>query len=163
MKRKICIFMVVFFLILLGIGLYRKHNVAHSDLYLQYQSPYEDFYGKELYAELDHQSSPEELEFGEKIADKVEQVMNYSGTREDAVNEGALNEYYYFYNPYYSHHEHLERKVELLTCKMTEYTADVWIGYGVKIDDDGWNAISLINLRKAPDGEWVITWVREMP
>ena len=76
MKRKICIFMVVFFLILLGIGLYRKHNVAHSDLYLEYQYPEEEFFGKELYSEIDHQSSPEELEFGKGILDKINQISS---------------------------------------------------------------------------------------
>ena len=166
MKRKICIFMVVFFLILLGIGLYRKHNVAHSDLYLEYQYPDEEFFGKELYSEIDHQSSPEELEFGKGILVKINQRADFRGNKEDALNEGVLNWFYYFDGCPRAVDQDL--KAELITCKLSVNTGHVWIAYDrEQYDENGelacgsWHILELITLRKNFDGEWVVIEIKE--
>ena len=50
---------------------YKKNKVVYSDLYLKYQYPEEEYFGKELYSEIDHQSSPDEIECGKEIIDKI--------------------------------------------------------------------------------------------
>lgn len=172
MKRKNSIFIVCFivslFGILLGIRLYKKNKVVYSDLYLKYQYPNEEFFGKELYSEIDHQSSPEEIELGKEIIDRINQIADYRGKKEDAVNEGALNYYYYFHSGPPADWQEL--KMEFITCKISQNTGHIWIAYDrERYDENGefvsgtWNALDLIQLRKDTDGEWVVTELRGAP
>lgn len=172
MKRKNCIFIVCFivvlFGILLGIRLYKKNKVVYSDLYLKYQYPEEEYFGKELYSEIDHQSSPDEIECGKEIIDKINQIADYKENEEDALNEGALNWFYYFYGCPTAVEQNLN--VEFITCKLSQDTGHLWIAYDrEQYDENGelacgsWNILALISLSKNANGEWFVTEIDEAP
>ena len=88
-----CSLMIIILLI------YSKIN-QKSELYKKYQYPNEDYYGKELYSEIDYECSDYEREIGEMIVVRAMKVANYTGTEQDAKMEfgdvGALSRYYYF-------------------------------------------------------------------
>ena len=103
MKRKvypICILFLLFLglLIIVALGYCKKNKM--SALYKEYRYPNEEYYGKDLYSEIDYKCSDYELQVGNEIVNKGLEVLQYTGTEQDAEAEmgdvGALSRYYYF-------------------------------------------------------------------
>lgn len=129
MKNKL----KMFFMIILVCCLTGCHK--ESDNYRKFQYPNEDFFGKEVYSEIDYKANEEELEIGQTVVDQATKVFNYLGAEEEADQTvGALTRYYYF--SYHPDTKTVDANVELITCKKVDGQYHVWAVYTVERYDE---------------------------
>lgn len=97
----------------------------------------EEFYGKDLYKEIDYKSTEKEQEIGEEIALMMKTTLEYVGEEEDAVEDvGELKRYYYF--PHYAKPFSCQCNVSVITTKVEGNKGHVWLTYSVaRYDSDG--------------------------
>lgn len=155
-------------LAMIVIGYLRKSKM--SKLYEEYRYPNEGFYGKELYAEIDHECSGHELEIGNDIVKKGLEVLCYTGMEQDvqtAIGDaGALSKYFYF------NREKTvlqEGNFQFITCKVSGNEGHVWVvctykGYdenGNQVNSSS-NILALWYIEKQGD-KWHVVQTREAP
>lgn len=141
-----------------------------SGLYKEYQYPNEDFFGKELYSEIDYKCTEEESRVGSLIMNKAVSVSDYSGKEEDAESTlgdvGELSRYYY-----YNRQDAASQEVtlEFITCKITENTGHVWVvtkqtyyDFDGKMLGGSNNILTLWSIENK-EGEWCVVQVKEAP
>lgn len=173
MKKKILITSVIcllIFVLLVIVILRYKGKSYMSELYEKYRYPNEEFYGKDLYSEIDYECSEYESEVGNMIIDRAFEVARYSGAEQDSETEmgnvGALSIFYYFHNKHV-----VSQKVDFkfITCKITENKGHVWVVYThVGYDNSGTrvtsssNILSLWYIEKEGDG-WYVVRIQEAP
>lgn len=170
-KRTIWIICVLIFVLLAILILKYKENNKISALYEKYQYPNEDYYGKDLYSEIDYECSEYESEVGKMIVDKAYEVAHYTGTEQRAETEmgdvGALDRYYYFDT---KDAQIQEASFQFITCKITGNEGHVWVETTIiRYDKDGENAggggremLSLWNI-KYQENEWHVMEVFDTP
>lgn len=129
---------LLFFLLITGILMYLKKSRI-SGLYEKYRYPNEEFYGKELYSEIDDNCSDYELEIGNEIVLKGYKVLKYSGTEHDSESEigdvGALSRYFYFNTKNVASQR---GSFQLITCKISGNYGHVWVAYTCeRYDENG--------------------------
>ena len=141
-----------------------------SELYEAYRYPNEDFFGKDLYAEVDHECSDYEFEVGNGIVNKGVEVFEYTGMEQDSIAEmgdvGALDRYYYFDVKNAASQEGTFR---FITCKISGNEGHVWVVYTCKrYDENGSlinsssNILSLWYIEDQGDG-WYVVRIQEAP
>ena len=173
MKRKIystgiiCLLLLVLFII--AVSGYRNKSKM-SRLYEEYRYPNEEFYGKELYSEIDYECSDYESKVGNEIANRGLEVLQYSGTEQDAETEmgnvGALGQYYCFHTK----NAVLQKgTLKFITCKTVGNEGHVWVVYTCgKYDENGSlvngssDILSLWHIEKQGD-EWFVVRIQEAP
>lgn len=173
MKKKIIICVIcllIFVLLTILILRYTKKN-SISALYEKYQYPNEDYYGKDLYSEIDYECSEYESEVGIMIVNKAFEVAHYTGTEQDSETEmgdvGALSKYYYF-DTKDAHTQ--EADFQFITCKITGNEGHVWVETTImRYDENGNNAggggkemLSLWYI-KYQENEWYVEKVLDTP
>lgn len=172
-KKKIYLISAVGLLLLISLtvavsGYWKKSKM--SELYEEYQYPNEKFYGKELYSEIDHECSDYESEVGNEIVNKGLQVLNYTGTEQEAETEmgdvGALSRYYCFQT---RDAVSQERSLQFITCKISGKEGHVWAVCTCEGDDENGNqvtassdSLSLWHIENR-EGEWYVVQVQEAP
>lgn len=172
-KKKIQLIGVVCLLLFITVtaavfGYWKKSKM--SELYEEYQYPNEKFYGKELYSEIDHECSDHESEIGNEIVNKGLQVLQYTGTEQDAETEmgdvGALSRYYYFQT-----RDAVSQKgnFQFITCKISGNEGHVWVVCTCKGYDENGDQVtvssdilSLWHIENRGD-EWYVAQVQEAP
>ena len=166
-KNITIVIMVVIIFIMLLSRIFNKK----TELYYRYQYPNEEFYGEELYSEIEYNCTEYELDVGNIVLDKANDVAEYTGTYKDAEMElgdvGALRRYYYFESK-----DAVEQYADfqLITCKIIGNEGHVWVSSTIiRYDKDGKNAggggrdmLSLWNI-ELRDDEWYVTQVRNTP
>lgn len=173
MKRKECWMCIicslsVLLLIMVVMGYWWKGKM--SKLYEEYRYPNEEFYGKELYAEIDHECSGHELEIGNEIINKGLEVLRYAGLEQDVETSigdvGALSKYFYFNR---ENSVVQEGNFQFVTCKVSENKGHVWVvctykGYdenGKQVNSSS-DVLALWYVEKQGD-EWCVVKIREAP
>jgi hypothetical protein len=173
MKKKLIISVIclLFFALAVIVILRYKGKNHMSELYEKYQYPNEDFYGKDLYSEIDYECSDSETEVGNMIVDKAFEVANYTGTEQDSETEmgdvGALSRYYYF-DTKDAHTQ--EADFQFITCKITGNEGHIWVGATIlRYDENGKNAggggrdmLSLWYI-EYQENEWYVVKVLDTP
>lgn len=173
MKRNILLIgilslLIIIFLIIVIIRFGKKNNM--SELYEEYQYPNEDFFGRELYSEIDYECSDDESQIGNMMVNKAIDVSKYSGTKEDSESAigdvGALDRYYY-----YDRKEAASQKAtfEFITCKITEDKGHIWVvtkriyyDADEKMIGGSSEILTLWNIENK-EGEWYVVQIREAP
>lgn len=132
MKRKICLAIIIcmlpLLLVLTIIMSRERQQNRTSELYKHYQYPNEDFYGKNLYSEIDHKCSEYETEIGNVMIHRAVQVAEFSGTEQDSEVQlgdvGELSRYYYFNTK-----DAVTQNVsfEFITCNIDEDQGHIWV------------------------------------
>lgn len=132
MKKVYSITGLIILIILVFIICEKK---TESDIYKKYRV-YKEFYGEDLYKEIDYESTEEEQEIGEEIVSKFEQVLQYTGTEEMADESvGELKRFYWF--PFYIQPSSCKSSVSLITTKIQGDEGHVWVSYFVcRYDED---------------------------
>lgn len=173
MKKKIIICVICLLgLVLVTILILRyngKNNV--SALYEKYQYPNEEYYGKDLYSEIDYECSEYESEVGEMIVKKAFEVAHYTGTEQDSETEmgdvGALRRYYYF-DTKDAHSQ--EADFQFITCKINGNEGHVWVETSITRYDKngksagggGYEMLSLWYIEYQENG-WYVVEVLDTP
>ena len=104
---------------------------SESKLYTKYKYPNEEFYGKELYSEIDNQSGEDELKVGHDVVSQADAVFHYLGKEAEADKTvGELVTYYYFSG--YSDTRKVYANVKLITCKKVDSQYHVWAVYSIE-------------------------------
>ncbi len=171
MNNKVYLISGVSFLIIIlaMILIYYKQNCV-SDIYKEYQYPNEDFFGKELYSEIDYKCSEYELEIANMVIDRAKEVSDYIDIMENAESKlgdvGALSRYYYFNS---ENAVMQDVDFQIVTCKINSDEGHVWVVYNlVRYDKEGEpinscsDILTLWNIEKYGD-EWRVVQVREAP
>lgn len=173
MKRKIyliCIVCLLVFVLLsmVALGYWRKSKM--SKLYEEYRYPNEKFYGKDLYSEIDHKCSDYESEVGNEVVNKGLEVLQYTGTEQNAETEigdvGALSRYYCFNTRNTVSQEGILRFV---TCKISGNEGHVWVVRTCKGYDENGNLVNISSdclslwYIESRGDEWYVVQVQEAP
>lgn len=159
------------FVLLVIIILRYKEKSYTSELYEKHQYPNEEFYGKDVYSEIDYEFSEYESEVGNMMIDRAFEVARYTGTEQEAETEmgdvGSLSRYYYFNskNTYTQ-----ESDFKFITCQITENEGHVWVETTVlRHDKNGENdgggcrgALSLWRIENR-DNEWYVVRASDGP
>lgn len=172
-KKKILRICVVCLLLLITVTvgcIWMLEKSKMSRLYEEYRYPNEEFYGKELYSEIDHKCSDHESEVGNVIVNKGLEVLQYTGTESDAETEmgdvGALSRYYRFQT---SNTVSQEGTFQFITCKLSGDEGHVWVACTCKGYDENGNQVAgfsdVLSLWyiENREGEWYVVRVQEAP
>lgn len=155
-------------LAMIVIGYLRKSKM--SKLYEEYRYPNEGFYGKELYAEIEHECSGHELEIGNEIINEGLEVLRYTGMEQDIETSigdvGALSKYFYFNG---EKTVVQEGNFQFITCKLFGNKGHVWVvctykGYdenGKQVNSSS-DILALWYIEKQGD-KWHVVQIREAP
>lgn len=172
MRRKKVILMIIL-LILLG-GILMINFWKKYQLYEKYRYPNEDFFGKELYAEITYKCSDQEREVGNTIVNKAIKVAKYTGIEknvDETSDVGALSQYYYYNRKLPAEYETVfqEMEFQFITCKVTQDRGHVWVVYTRRMRDEdknliagSWDILSLWEIEKQ-NGEWSVVKISEAP
>ena len=147
-----------------------KYDTSYSDkLYDKYKYPNKDFFGDELYSEIEHKASESELEIGNQIVEKGNKVFDFYGTlkeSEELGNVGELNRYFYFA---YEGAESQNADLSFITCIISGDKGKVWVVYSVerfdsqgKIINASKNVLSLWYIEKY-ENDWNVVEIKEAP
>ena len=173
MKRKLSLIgisSVLIFVLLIIVLLINTDRDKKSELYVKYRYPNEEFFGEELYCEIDYKCSDFESEIGHMLIDKAIRVAEYTGSEQEADKEmgdvGALSDYYLFK---LRGAVSQEMTFRFITCKIDEDEGHVWVvctrikyeesGKGINV---GSNILTLWDI-EYQDGEWRVVESREAP
>lgn len=167
-KRYFVYLMSFILLIVIVLGCWKK--IKAFKLYGEYQYPNEDFYGKELYSEINYKCSAYETKVGNEIVSKGLAIMQYTGTEQDAEtemgDEDALSEYYYFNA---KNVVSQEGTLKFITCKLSGKEGHVWVVYTLKryykngsLESSSSDILSLWCIENEGN-EWRVTEIREAP
>jgi hypothetical protein len=172
MKKKLIISAIclLFFALAVIVILRYKEKNHMSELYEKYQYPNEDFYGKDLYSEIDYECSDSESEVGNMIVDKAFEVANYTGTEQDSETEmgdvGALSRYFYFDT---KNAVSQEGTFRLITCSISGDEGHVWVVYTCEKYDENetlinasYDILSLWYIENQGN-EWYVVRIQEAP
>lgn len=170
MKRKKYIICLMFFILLMIIMLGCWEKIKAHNMYEEYRYPNEDFYGKELYAEINYKCSAHETKIGTEIVNKALAILQYTGTKQNAEAEmgdvDALSEYYYFNTKNAVSQEGI---LKFITCKLSGSEGHVWVVYTLKrydkngsLESSSSDILSLWYIEKQED-EWHVAEIWEAP
>ena len=136
--------------------------------YYQEYKPYSDYFGplKIQFSTIAYQCSDKERKQAEPVVEKFEEILNYTGAKQDAdMDVGELERYYYFW--LWDNVAKSEYEVELVTAKFGTSSGYIWVVYsGSNMDENG----ELLSANgKAPccftvkkiDNKWTVTKIRE--
>lgn len=151
-KIKLAVIFLIMILLIVVMCIVAGMNYTSSKmsgLYKEYQYPNEDFFGKELYSEIDYKCTEEESRVGSLIINKAVSVSDYSGKEEDAASQ--------------------EVPLEFITCKITGNTGHIWVvTKQTYYDSDGkmlggsGSVLTLWSIENK-EGEWCVVQVKEAP
>lgn len=170
MKRKKYIICLMSFILLMIIVSACWQKIKAHNMYEEYRYPNEDFYGKELYSEINCNCSAYETEVGIEIVNKGLAILQYTGTKQDAEAEmgdvDALSEYYYFDA---KNAVSQEGTLKFITCKLSGNEGHVWVVYTLKrydkygnLESSSSDILSLWYIEKQGN-EWHVAEIHEAP
>ena len=169
-KKRILIGIIFLPFILIVLFIFFQ-NQSMSEIYKHYRYPNEDFYGKSLYSEIDHECSDYESEVAELILNRALQVAEYTGTAQDAESQlgdvRALSKYYYFDT---KDTVTQEASFEFITCKISDDGGHLWVAStisrydknGEHVPGEGRDILCLWYITKEKD-EWHVVKTKESP
>ena len=166
----IVLLFIVVTIVIIVVLRYKAQN-GKSELYTKYQYPNEDYYGKELYSEIDYQCSDYEAEIGETLVERAIDIASYTGDETQSVNEmgevGAFSHYYL--SSYRKDAVSQKLSLQFITCRITGDEGRVWVvetrviynENGEKINVDS-NILTLWYMEKQ-ENEWQVVRIVECP
>ena len=138
---------------------------GESALYKQYQYPNEEYFGKEVYRQIDSPCTEEKRKDVAQVLSAAEYVFRYTG---DAAHSdksvGALKSYYRF-----SEAASVDFSVKLITTKNDGRSGYMWVVYSANGFDRNGNLIyGSSNILAKWDiqkksGQWVVVKIDEAP
>lgn len=170
MERKKYFICLTFFILLIVIVLGCWKKTRACKMYEEYQYPNEDFFGKEIYSEINYRCSAYEAKIGNELVNKGLAIMQYTGTKQDAEAEmgdaDALGEYYYFNA---KNAVSQEGTLKFITCKLSGNKGHVWVVYTLKrynergsLESSSSDILSLWCIENQ-GSEWHVAEIREAP
>ena len=122
---------------------WNKNMIDEDGLYDKYKYPNKDFFGDELYSEIEYKASKSELEIGNQIVEKGK--YTYEGTESQKAD------------------------ISLITCIISGDKGHVWVVYSVErydsqgnITNASKNVLSLWYIEKYED-DWKVVEIKEAP
>lgn len=137
--------------------------------FLMMQNNPEEYYGKELSAEVNYQCTEQEAKIGNMMVAKALAVAQYTGKKQGAIRKlgvvGALLDKYYYFNTVDEQTKAVD--FQFITCKINGIEGHVWVeikmrSHDENVGDEEKNMISLWYLEYRID-EWYVVKILDTP
>ena len=168
-KMFVEIFVICLIFLIYLVNNFVTKNKEKRKIYDRYKYPNRDFFGDELYSEIEHRPSKYELEIGNQIVEKGNNVFDFCGTPKESEkigDVGELNRYFYYV---YQDAESQKADVSLITCIISGDKGNVWVVYSVERYDvygnrinASINILSLWYIEKNKN-DWKVVKIKESP